>query len=175
MRAVFVGHIPVGCSPMSYFLAFFKQARPSPRWVWSVGVKWKPRTLIRSMKNGPRLLTKYNKTHPYLTLWLDFDFWCLPAFLVLQREFHYFINTVLSDSGMIVSCTKRHVKLVATSQRMMKSGFQTFPLPIPAEPLEVNPRTFFNRTLTKKTVIKSNFDWFRLGSMVEVGIHSIKK
>ena len=95
-------------------------------WVWSAGVKWKPRTLIRSMKNGPRLLTKYNKTHPYLTLWLNFDFWCFPAFLVLQREFHYFINTVLSDNGLIVSCTKSYVKLVATSQRMMKSAFKLF-------------------------------------------------
>ena len=123
MRAVLVGrHIPVGYSPMSYFFEFFKQARSSPREVWRAGVKRKPRTLIRSMKNGPRLLTKYNKTQPELTLWLNFDFWCFPAFLVLQREFHYFINTVLSDNGLIVSCTKSYVKLVATSQRMMKSA-----------------------------------------------------
>ena len=39
VRAVLVGHIPAGCSPMSYFFEFFKQVRPNPRWVWSVGVK----------------------------------------------------------------------------------------------------------------------------------------
>ena len=119
---------PYSCrlQPHELFFRVFKQARPSPRRVWSTGVKWKPQTLIRSMKNGPWLPTKCNKTHPYLTLWLNFDFWRLPGFLVLQREFHYFLNTVLSDNGLIVSCANSYVKLVATSQRMIKSAFKLF-------------------------------------------------
>ena len=107
----------------------FRQARPSPRRAWSAGVKWKPRTFIRKKMVPDYWKKKYNKTHPYLTLWLNFDFWCFPGFLVLQRECHYFINTVLSDNGLIsasVSCTKSNVKLVATSQRMMKSAFRLF-------------------------------------------------
>ena len=111
---------------MSYFFEFFRQARPSPRQVWSAGVEWNPRTLIRSMKNrdGPRLLAKYNKTHPYLNLWLNFDFCCFPGFHAFQREFHSLINTVLSDNELIVSCTKSYVKLLSITQRMMKSAFK---------------------------------------------------
>ena len=30
VRAVLVGHIPVGCSPISYFFEFFKESKAKP-------------------------------------------------------------------------------------------------------------------------------------------------
>ena len=109
---------------MSYFFELIQASKAKPEAGVERRVEWNPRTLIRSMKNGPRLLIKYNKTHPYLNLWLNFDFCCFPGFHALQREFHSLINTVRSDNELIVSCTKSYVKLLAINQRMMKSAFK---------------------------------------------------
>ena len=112
--------------PHELFFRVFQASKAKPEAGVERRVEWNPRTLIRSMKNrdGPRLLAKYNKTHPYLNLWLNFDFCCFPGFHAFQREFHSLINTVLSDNELIISCTKSYVKLPSINQRMMKSAFK---------------------------------------------------
>ena len=68
VTAVLVGHIPVGYSPMSYFFRVFEASTAKPE----VGVERRGEVKTTDFdqikeKRSP-VTTKYNKTHPYLTL-----------------------------------------------------------------------------------------------------------